>query len=140
MKLNLLNLIPFSMGHLNLHLRELKVVLLKSNCTSLQNKYTLLLFIYIPQLNKSNIIKKWMPHTFKNVLYFLAEFHVFICTWFIKLFYKRSTYGKFMNLKNEYLCKNLTVSSFDACLNYTCNPTPYSTSSLIMIHIMLHRL
>jgi hypothetical protein len=33
-----------------------------------------------------------------------------------------------MNLKNEYLCKNLTASSFDACLSYN-NSTPYSTYS-----------
>jgi hypothetical protein len=56
---------------------------------------------------------------------------VFICTRSIKLFYKRITYEKFMNLKNEYLGKNVTVSSFDACLNYVCSSNPYSTSSLI---------
>jgi hypothetical protein len=66
---------------------------------------------------------------------FSAEFHVFICAILIKLFYKRSPYGKFMNLQNEHLRER--VSSSDACPSYMCGSSPYSTSSLILVRILL---
>jgi hypothetical protein len=67
----------------------------------------------------------------KMIYHFSTKFHVFICARLIKLFHKRSAYGKYMNLGNEHLIKNVIGSSFDAWQSYTHGSTPYSISSLL---------